>query len=242
MEKVRGGGTPLLARWTTDWDCGYETGWWYTIIDSPFDITALKSDYRRRIRIGMRNFTCRVIDPVEYSTSMAKITKADWSTYPEKYRPQDSEESLVQSYCNTKEIVWGAFDEAGALSAFQIIRDCEHYYSLEQGKCNPEKQRLQVNAALIASYLEYYSNEIAHGKFISNGARNIIHETNFNEDLCKKYGFRKAYCRLCIRYNPKIEWLIRCLYPFRQSLLKLDDVGVVHQINAVLKMESIVRG
>ena len=22
---------PILARWTSDWDCGYETNWWYVI-------------------------------------------------------------------------------------------------------------------------------------------------------------------------------------------------------------------
>jgi hypothetical protein len=31
-------GMPLLARWTSDFDCGYETEWWYCIKDSPFDI------------------------------------------------------------------------------------------------------------------------------------------------------------------------------------------------------------
>ena len=35
------GGAPVLARWTSDWDCGYETEWWYVIKDEPFDITAL---------------------------------------------------------------------------------------------------------------------------------------------------------------------------------------------------------
>lgn len=66
---------------------------------------------------------------------------------------------------------------------------------------NPSKQRYQVNAALIASYLDYYTEDIKEGKYISNGTRNIIHETNFNEDLCKKYGFRKAYCKLNIKYH-----------------------------------------
>lgn len=38
-----GGGTPLLARWTTDFDCGYETNWWYVIKDIPFNISELKA-------------------------------------------------------------------------------------------------------------------------------------------------------------------------------------------------------
>ena len=37
------GKTPLLARWTTNFDCGYETNWWYVIKDTPFDINVLKA-------------------------------------------------------------------------------------------------------------------------------------------------------------------------------------------------------
>ena len=36
-------GRPLLARWTTDWDCGHKTNWWYIIKDEPLDIASLKS-------------------------------------------------------------------------------------------------------------------------------------------------------------------------------------------------------
>jgi hypothetical protein len=46
------GGTPLLARWSSDWDCGYETQFWYVIKDEPFNITALKSkDVMRSIKV-----------------------------------------------------------------------------------------------------------------------------------------------------------------------------------------------
>ena len=34
----------LFARWTSEFDCGYETNWWYVIKDEPFDITTLKCD------------------------------------------------------------------------------------------------------------------------------------------------------------------------------------------------------
>ena len=44
------GGMPLLARWTTDFDCGSETNWWYVIKDTPFDINALKSKRRYEIK------------------------------------------------------------------------------------------------------------------------------------------------------------------------------------------------
>ncbi len=32
---------PLLARWTTDFDCGYETNWWYCIREAPYTTDSL---------------------------------------------------------------------------------------------------------------------------------------------------------------------------------------------------------
>ena len=234
-----GGTIPLFARWTSDFDCGYETEWWYTIIDKPFNIMMLKSDYRRRIRVGLRNFSCRIIDSNTYAYEMARITKTDWETYPSKYRPDTSIIELQKKYQDNKSIVWGAFDNEGELSAFQIIDDYNSYFSLGQGKSNPNKQKYQVNAALIASYLNYYAEDIKKGKYISNGTRNIIHETNFNEDLCKKYGFRKAYCKLNIKYRFPIGIFVRILFPLRKKINNETKIG--NLILSVLKMEEICR-
>lgn len=31
----------MFARWTSNWDCGTPTEWWYCIKDTPFDIKYL---------------------------------------------------------------------------------------------------------------------------------------------------------------------------------------------------------
>lgn len=56
-------GSPLFARWTTDFDCGYETNWWYIIKDQPFDINALKAKRRYEIKKGIKNFDAKTIEP-----------------------------------------------------------------------------------------------------------------------------------------------------------------------------------
>lgn len=239
-----GGGTPLLARWTTDWDCGYETNWWYTIQDTKFDIMSLHSSSRRRITQGLKYFDFIKIDPKDFANEMAHVTIEDWRTYPEKYRPTTSYDRLVQSYSMISKdvITYGAFDkEDGVLSAFQLIKDNGTWYSMEQGKSLPEKQKKQVNAGLIYSYIMDLSDSYITGKYLTNGQRSISHETNFNEDLCKYYGFRKAYCRLCIAYNPKIKVFVKVLYPFRELFQKKDSNKFFHNINGIMRMEEIAR-
>lgn len=233
------GGTPLLARWTSNWDCGYETEWWYTIQDTPFDIKNLRSSSRRRITVGLKNFDCKRIEPKEYASEMADITLKDWGTYPASYRPNLTREKLIQEYSTCTDIAYGAFDnEDGKLSAFQLIRDCGTYYTLGQGKSIPEKQKKQVNAALIHSYISDIGHEYSKGKYLSNGQRNLVHQTNFNDDLCHYYGFRKAYCKLNIQYRFPVGLIVSILYPFRRILSKYNN-GIFHNVNAILAMEQI---
>ena len=80
-------GRPLLARWTTDFDCGRETGWWYTILDRPFDIAALKSKRRNEINKGLKNFDVRRVDPRDYAEDFYRVTAAAFAVYPAEYRP-----------------------------------------------------------------------------------------------------------------------------------------------------------
>lgn len=44
----------ILARWTSDFDCGYETEWWYIIKDAPFEEDALSASTRRHIRQALK--------------------------------------------------------------------------------------------------------------------------------------------------------------------------------------------
>lgn len=46
----------LLARWTSEFDCSYETNWWYIIKDTPFDIANMKAKRRYEINKGLKNF------------------------------------------------------------------------------------------------------------------------------------------------------------------------------------------
>lgn len=234
-------GKPLFAIWTDNFDCGYETEWWYTIQDCPYELESVSSKVRKKINTGLRNFDCRKIDPKEYADKMADVAFADWASYPKAYRPNRSREQVVETYRNWKCITYGAFNEENELCAFNGIIDHGDYYEMHQRKSNPEKQKGQLNAALIYTNIMDLAESVKSGKYISNGQRNTNHKTNFSEDLCKLYGFRKAYCRLNIRYCPRMKLLVMVLYPFRRILVKFDSAKLVHSINTVLLLESICR-
>lgn len=238
------GGTPLLARWTTEFDCGYETNWWYVIKDTPFDISELKAKRRYEINKGIKNFDVKEIDPDIYADELCNVQIAAYSAYPEKYRPSVNREKFISTVHHwDSHVCIGAFDrESGMLCGYSLLsQESETYVDFKVMRTNPECEKNGVNAALVEGILRYFNSFLTHGGYICDGARSINHETAFQDYLEKYFGFRKAYCKLHITYNPRLKWVVRLMYPIRSFLLKIDGIGVFHSINSVLKMEEICR-
>lgn len=237
----------LFARWTSEFDCGYETNWWYVIKDDVFDLSVLKSNYRYKINKGIKNFDVRIIDPQEYVDELYEIFVAAFESWPEKYRPQftyQDAEKLAKKLSDDPVIVcYGAFfRENEELCGFMQVPTHERYAELQVQRVKPAYEKLQINAALVYNLLESNASKLEKGNFyILDGARSISHETNFQDYLEKYFGFRKAYCKLHITYNPKIQWIVKMLFPFRKMLLKFNRIGLIHKLNSVLYMEELCR-
>lgn len=237
----------LFARWTTEFDCGYETNWWYVIKDKTFDLSMIKSNYRYKINKGIKNFDVRVIDPQEYIDELYAVFVAAFESWPAKYRPEftysDAKKLVKQLSDNPDVICYGAFyRENEELCGFMQVPTYKRYAELQVQRVKPEYEKLQINAALVYSLLENNCAKLKKGDFyILDGARSINHETNFQDYLEKYFGFRKAYCKLHITYNPRIKWIIKIVFPFRKILLKFGNVGFIHKLNSVLYMEELCR-
>lgn len=243
--KVHKGGTPVLARWTTDWDCGYETEWWYVIKDTPFDITLLKAKRRYEIRRGEKYFDVKPIDPKEYIDALFEVQQEAFLAYPPKYRPIADREAFYKAarrWGTERVSVFGAFwRETGELCGYSLVNVNDGYLGLSVQKTKPRYEKYQISAALVYAILGKYRALLDGGCYIADGARNILHETQFQDYLGKYFGFRRAYCRLHVAYNPKYRWIICLAYPFRKLWRKFDGISIVHSLNAILKMEEIVR-
>lgn len=233
----------LFARWTSDFDCGYETNWWYVIKDEPFDIGDLKAKRRYEINKGRKNFDVREINPIEYPEEIFETTVAAYSAWPEKYRPNVEKEKFILSVNGWNWYkVLGAFSkEENDLCGYALLSKKDDFIEFCVLRVKPECERLGINAAIVAEILDMHKTFLENGGYICDGARSINHETAFQDYLEKYFGFRKAYCHLNIEYKPFMKCLVKVLYPFRGLLLKLGHVGIIHQISAVLKMEEICK-
>jgi len=239
------GGTPLLARWTTEFDCGYETNWWYVIKDTPFDINALKAKRRYEINKGIKHFSVREIDPYNYTEAIYEVRIAACSGYPNYYCSSVDKNLFISSVRQWHRYYTciGAFDrETNTLCGYALLaKEHDKYVRFSILRTNPDCERNGVNAALVEGVLRYFNSFLESGGYICDGARSINHETAFQDYLEKYFGFRKAYCKLHVKYRPGFGWIIKLMYPLRKIFAKLDGIGFVHLINSVLQMEEIAR-
>lgn len=237
-------GGVMLSRWTTEFDCGHETSWWYVIKDTEFDISKLKAKRRYEIKKGIKHFDVKKIVAANYAEELYSVQTAAYSAYPKKYRPSVDRKEFISSVQHWDCYVCIGVFERGSekLCGYALLlKERENYVSFRVMKTNPEYEKNGVNAALVEGILRHFNSFLTHGGYICDGERSINHETAFQDYLEKYFGFRKAYCKLHITYNPKLDWMIRLIYPFRWFFIKLDKIGIIHQVNAVLRMEEIVR-
>lgn len=234
--------SPILARWTSEFDCGYETEWWYVIKDTSFNINELKAKRRYEITKGCRNFNVHRIDTGEYSDSICDVAEMAYAEYPGAYRPKIDRKTFCLWFSDkSKYTVYGAFDVNGELQAYAVLRLNEKHIDFAMLKSNPACEKQGVNAAIMFYILQDMDVELQKGVFICDGSRNIYHETAFQDYLEKYFGFRKAYCKLHIRYKKGVRIIVNILYPFRKLLKVFDSIGFCHKVNGVLKMHEIAR-
>lgn len=238
-------GKPLLARWTTDFDCGFETNWWYIIKDKPFDINEINSKKRYEIKKGRKYFCVKEIELDSFKDELFEIHKSALMTYSQMSFQLLNKEKFIKSIERWKNLtILGAFyNETQKMVGYAMLtKDDDKYLQFNVLKVIPEYEKYAINAAIVDGILAKYENFLKIGGIICDGARSINHETNFQGYLEKYFKFRKAYCILHIEYNPKIKWAVKILYPIRGVLKKFDGNKLIHNINSVLIMEEFVRG
>lgn len=169
------------------------------------------------------------------------MTVAAYSGWPEKYRPSVTKESVADMVQQWKDyLVFGAFSkEDGILQGYAIVEDHGTYAAFSVLRTNPASEKNGINAAMVDSILEEFKDRFRDGFYICDGARSIRHETAFQDYLEKYFAFRKAFCKLNVKYKSGLGLAVKMLCPFRKMIKGKTTIG--SNISGILKMEEIRR-
>lgn len=238
------GRTAILARWTTEYDCPFETGWWYCVKDTPFEMDSLKAKRRYVIKQGIKNFTVSKINLEADAEEMLRVCLEAERARPSVIRKNNlTIDSFLKEVSGRDGAVYGAFDrDAGVLRGFARIQQDDHCIHLVRLTTDPEFEKMQVNAALIYQICQDYSDKLCRDFYLCDGERNIQDATAFQDYLIKYFGFRKAYCKLNLKIRPSLQWVINLAFLARKPFQILDQGSkLIHKINGVLQMKQIIR-
>ena len=99
---------------------------------------------------------------------------------------------------------------------------------------------LGVSNAINHTILEEYLNK-GGKKYVNSGSRNIYHKTNSMDYKIDTFNYRRVFCHLHLVYRPAFNIVVHVLFPLRNILMNFDNNTLVHQANAVMKLEQIRR-
>lgn len=208
----------MFARWTSHWDCGTPTEWWWCIKDTPLHIDTIPAKHRYRITKGAKYFDVQIIDPADYTEDIYQIMVAAFAVYPKEYQPKLEKENTIKSIQHWEQqfVAFGAFEkESHRLCGYFLVREQETSAGLEMLKVIPQYEKLEINAALVYAVVMHYNDRLSSDFYLVDGERNIKHQTRFFEYLIQYFEFRKAYCQLHIVYAKKMQLIVNLLHPFR---------------------------
>ena len=231
------GKKPLLVCYTTDFDCKEETQWWYTILDHPFDISAIKAKHRYQINRGIKNFSVKQIDFESCADKMNYILNY--------VREKCYGFNAVELKKSGKNAVYlGAFEAENPenLIGYAILHEHREYVHFTSLKVLPEYERDCANAALVYAITQRYADKLSKDFYISNGTRTVNHETKFNDYLIRIFEFRKAYCKLNIIYRKGFGAAVKVLSPFLPLIERLSHkISPLRPVSGILKMDKYSR-
>lgn len=241
----------LRLSYISDWDCDEETDFWYIIKDTPFDIMSLKAKRRYEITKANKNFTVRLILSDDSIDELYDVYIESLRGYKNAIPMTESAFRILMNgvfhddstfFGGREMLLYGAYDNDGRLCGYAHLIKYKDCMLFSQLKTRPSAESKGVNAAICNKILVDSESDLSTGRFyISDGARNLYHETHFQDYLQKYFQFRRAYCRLNVIYPKRMKWIISLLFPFKNMFVKFDGISMIHAINAVLKSEEIAR-
>jgi hypothetical protein len=233
--------TCYMARYTTNFDCGFETPWYYVICDAPIDLKKLNSANRYNINHGLRHFYVQKIRKnLENVRELYRIYKKSSERYT-NFTPV-SESDFIEAAINSFEsnVYYGAYyKNNNLLCGYTSVKEQANVASFNTMKLDQAYFKFGLTYVLVFWVTDIYLKQKKF-KYIHNGERSVRHDTEMQDFLIKRLSFRKAYTNLHMEYKFFLGLLIRICYPFRKLFNKLHGI-LFHNVSALLLQEQIAQ-
>ena len=225
-----------LVRNTYDFDQQEHSGFWYIIKDSFGGMAEHTSNERRKIRKALNNFEYKKVDKHIIENCGLEIITSAIDYYPVKDRTINKRifQGMLNCCIVDNHEFWGAFDRAsGRLIGFIIVRlfDDACFYDMVMVHPDYKHNATYPYYGFFYTLNEYYLGEKKF-RYVTDGSRSITEHSNIQPFLEHVFKFRKAYCKLNLRYKWWFGIIVKTLYPFRNVIRNrsMKAVLLMHEI------------
>jgi len=233
----------LLIRYTTEFDRTTDSRWYYCIKDTTYDLDLLKSKRRNVVKKAIANFDVRQITLTDYVDQFHALLNDAFQAYEKPVVfPYEYSQGQCRGISERKtSFVLGAFPKGSTeLVGYLWLDIVGKSICLIEQHVMRAYEKAGCNTALDHALCELYTQKYyPEGYYLSDGERNVTHETAFHDFLIKYFGFRLAPCKLNVYFNPKLAWVIKPaikLLPVYGGLLKKVTPDLYTKISGVRKL------
>ena len=224
-----------MVRNTYDFDQKEESNFWYIIKDSFGGMEELSRKDRKFVTKALKSLDYRIIDKELIENKGYDIVKKVYDSYVVKDRKMNKIKfkEILNSWDKQNYEFWGIFDkEDGRLIGFSSVRIFDLVRFYDTVFILPEyRNNYHAYYGLCYKRNEFYLGE-RQFKYVTDGSRSITEHSNVQPFLQQKFKFRKAYCKLKIRYKWWFGLVVKMLYPFRNIISNPS-------VKAVLRMHEL---
>ena len=229
-----------FARWVTNFDCQEEMPFWYIIKKSHTSLDQYSSNIRNQIKKGLKNCVVKKVSKKEIINFGYEIYHSAFKSYKTFNKPV-SEKNFIYELINLDKSYdfWGIYHDNVLIGYSKNRIFNKNICEFCSTKFHPEYLKYRPSEALFYTMSKHYLGE-NNFNYIHNGTRPLLHQTNIQDFLVKKFQFRKAYCCLKIKYHPFVRILVNIFYPLR-NFLKFIPLSILKKIEVVLFQEELKR-
>ena len=226
-EMLKKGG--WMVRNTYDFDCREETNFWYVIKDSFGGMEELSKKDKKFVDKALKLLEYRIIDKQFVEEKGYEIVKKAYDSFLIKDRRMNKSifKDNLNSWDKENHEFWGIFDKKNSLLVgFSVVKLFDSACFYDTAWILPEyKNEYHAYYGLSYKRNEYYLKAKSL-KYVTDGTRSVTEHSNVQPFLIQKFKFRKAYCKLKIRYKWWLGIIVRVLLPFR-SIIRNRNVKAI---------------
>ena len=203
----------VVARWTDRWDQGAQgSPWWWVCCDDPdYSVEAIRSKRGRRgIRRGLRSCVVEPMAPSRFVELSYPILVESLKRYGVARRHFPVERGYRDRWMRASEYggrtFWGA-SVGGDLAAYAICSEADGGAIIGVTKSRRALRSHCPNNALLFELTRHYLRDRGL-RFVTNGARTLLHPTEINSFL-ERMNYRRVPARLNLEFGPWISGPMR---------------------------------